>query len=255
MSLGFRKSFGSTPSGTISGGAVAQIIGVGIVDVHLTGGKPDYSFFRSKIKVHNNFASDVLSESFMGNVNWGHEVSLTVNKTPDLLTNVFAVIDRPGITARRDNGSSGYQGGSGSSRPTTTSSRYKCSARAAKKRSSDLRPKARRFAVARTSSAGKRRTPATHNSKKRRQAPVQEYEYEEDESGFDINEAFWDEEDEYEPDDLNLNEFGDAAKDPNIPSVYCHWVNHLGHACIARTGVALAGIMGQMLTGRFINAW
>ena len=255
MSLGFRKSFGSTPSGTISGGAVAQIIGVGIVDVHLTGGKPDYSFFRSKIKVHNNFASDVLSESFMGNVNWGHEVSLTVNKTPDLLTNVFAVIDRPGITARRDNGSSGYQGGSGSSRPTTTSSRYKCSARAAKKRSSDLRPKARRFAVARTSSAGRWRTPATHNSKKRRQAPVQEYEYEEDESGFDINEAFWDEEDEYEPDDLNLNEFGDAANDPTIPSAYCHWVNHLGHACIARTGVALAGIMGQMLTGRFINAW
>ena len=34
-----------------------------------------------------------------------------------------------------------------------------------------------------------------------------------------------------------------------------HWVNHLGHAAIMRTSVSLTGIMGQMLTGRFINAW
>ena len=133
MSLNFRKSFGSTPSGTVTGGAVAQMVTVGIVDAHLTGGKADYSFFRTRMKTHNNFASETMSENFMGNINWGHECSVTLNKTPDLVTNVFAVIDRPGIYAVRNenngsSGSSGWQrsrGSRGGSRPSGSSARYK----------------------------------------------------------------------------------------------------------------------------------
>ena len=253
MSLGFRKSFGSTPSGTVSGGAVAQMVTVGIVDAHLTGGKADYSFFRSRMKTHNNFACETMSESFMGNVNWGQECSVTLNKTPDLVTNVFAVIDRPGIYAVRNNstgssGSSGWQRSRGSrsgSRPGSVSSRYKRGVGAAKPvppgRLFPVNPEAGRTSsqVRNSTSREPRRTSRSARSAQEEPAAVSA-------------DLFWSEDDEEDED----SDFDVGPDDPAaIPEVYAHWVNSLGHAAIARTSISLAGMMGQMLTGRYIAAW
>lgn len=245
MSLGFKKSFGSTPTGTISGGAVSQILGVGMVDAHFTG-KADHSFFRSKIKQHNNFASEVISQSFMGNINWGHEVSLTANKTPDILANVFAVIDRPGIYAKiKEGGSSGSSRGS---RPGTISSRYKASRQQPRAR------RARAYANAFPSDRrpGSRASSGPHRA--RRYPEEASYEDYDSVQSFDPNSAFWDEVDEWDAEDYEDFEVTNGQGD-GVPDVYAHWVNNLGHAAIARSTISLAGMLGQLLTGRFISAW
>jgi Large eukaryotic DNA virus major capsid protein/Major capsid protein N-terminus len=260
MSLGFRKSFGSTPTGTISGGAVSQILGVGMVDSHFTG-KADHSFFRGKIKQHNNFACEMVSQSFMGNINWGQEVSLTANKTPDIMANVFAVIDRPGIYAKLNgnlngnlSGSSGSQRASSrGSRPGATSSRFKAPSkqRAAgqgRPRSKSAAFPAQRARVSQTSSAA----PTTRRSNQRPLEPT----VDQPDEDFDPNTAFWDEVDDWEDEqgDAFEVEEGQAGKS-GIPKVYAHWVNNLGHAAIARSTISLAGMLGQLLTGRFISAF
>ena len=236
MSLNFRKSFGSTPSGTVSGGAVAQMVTIGIVDAHLTGGKADHSFFCTRMKTHNNFASETMSESFMGNVNWGHECSVTINKTPDLVTNVFAVIDRPGIYAVRNatggsSGSSGWQRSShGGSRP--------------KKNSNYKRPPARGAPPGRNFPTTEQKQPQRRPVHTKR--PPQRRRYEEDEEDHGAEEVpselFWSEDEEDTLDEEGEGEADDAP--------YAHWVNSLGHAAIARTSISLAGMLGQMITGR-----
>ena len=244
-SLGFRQSYGSTPSGTVSGGAVAQIVQVGIVDAHLTGGKADYSFFRSRIKIHNNFGIETIAESFMGNVSWGGEVSATLNKTPDLVTNIFAVIDRPGIYAVR-----GSSGSSGSSRSGSSGNRknFKSSV-------SRAPPPPRRFP---STAAGHKKKhveyknaerSGTHPRHKKSMKPIIEDDEEEEDHDDKVpSELFWEE----DSDDGSLKDEADCD-DSDAP--YAHWVNSLGHAAIARTSISLAGILGQMLTGRFISAW
>ena len=200
MSLGFNF----TPSGTVTGGAVAQIMSIGIVDQHLTGNNPEVSFWRSKIRTHFNFAIEVMSQSFMGNVNWGGEASMTASKTPDLYSNVFLVIDRPGITAQKEDD----YGGS-------------------------FMPGSSAFSQSRG------RAPATSAFKKNGQASAQERaRYE----GFKTDHGG--EEEDCEECAMSY-----------VPKRYAHWVNDLGHAAIARISLSLAGVMAQMLSGRFISAW
>ena len=61
-------------------------------------------------------------------------------------------------------------------------------------------------------------------------------------------------------DDSSLAETGtgngcEECEASRIPERYAHWVNDLGHAAISRISVSLAGVMAQMLSGRFISAW
>ena len=216
MSLGFNF----TPSGTVSGGAVAQIMSVGIVDTHLTGPNPEISFWRSKIRTHFNFALEVMSQSFMGNINWGGEASMTASKTPDLYSNVFLVINRPGIVAQRNGLYGSFLPGSRQlSRSCNKTARFKAG------------PKRPGF-------AGPSYQQATQENDRY--------------AGFM-------EEGENEPDEGNADgdEF-EVAEGPgadDVPDVFAHWVYDLGHAAISRISISLAGVLGQMLSGKFISAW
>ena len=226
MSLGFNF----TPSGTVSGGAVAQIMSVGIVDTHLTGGTPEISFWRSKIRTHFNFALEVMSQSFMGNINWGGEASMTASKTPDLYSNVFLVINRPGITAQRDNLYGSFLPGSRpGARGQSVTSRYKHGNGGFPNSSPSPRPGPR----SNYPSADHSRYAAFMESDSKSMAT--EDEKSEYEKGFEVGE--------------------NPQADDDVPDVFAHWVNDLGHAAISRISVSLAGVLGQMLSGRFISAF
>jgi hypothetical protein len=244
-SCGFRQKFGATPSGTVSGGAVAQLIGVGVVDMHLTGGKPDVSYFRSRIQKHNNFASEVVSESFMGNINWGCEASLTLNKTCDLVSDIFIVLDRPGIEGVAENSGSSRNPYSSSSRPSRASRRYKYKCKQA----------TRHVAYpTRTNGARSFADDAKFDARDFRKATRKRVvEYLEDEEQGDFGDDF----DNSDAESLlsDLEDDAAAGGDHELPEHYAHWVNSLGHACIERVSVSLAGVLAQMLTGRFMNAW
>lgn len=208
MSTIFRQTFQNAPSGTVSGSSVAQLVAIGIVDSHLTA-KPDHSFWRAKIKQHSNFAMETITESFSGNVNWGSETNVTISKTPDLVSNFFVVLDRPGIIAKPlPAGSKPCGSGWGSRAPSAT----------------------QHFKTA---------NPTYRSTFPSRPPTYQTADYE-DEA------LYWDEEDP--------STIGSASND-QIPDRYCHWVNNLGWAAIARCSISLAGVLGQILTGRFMHAW
>ncbi len=206
---------------------MAQMVTVGIVDAHLTGGKADYSFFASRMKTHNNFACETMSESFMGSMNWGHECSVTLNKTPDLVTNLFAVIDRPGIYAVRKGGT-GSSGSSGWHRrdggaTAGPSDRYKRGpppgrvfpAPVERKQRQD-EPQPSRRQVQQSPHPQPQQSHHRHAQPSRRaQKPgAQEYASEDDEGTEEVpSELFWDEDE----DDV-------LDEDPNaVPEVYAHW--------------------------------
>ncbi len=254
--LNFNQSYGAVPTGTLQGGAVNQLMTAGVIDAHFTGPDADVCFWRSKIRKYHNFGIDILSQAFVGNHTWGSENSAPLSKVPDLYLNVFAVIDRPGIYGVRRAENLG--GGSGprvySSRPGKTEKRFKLSRFKPRPRPAPTKA----FAVTeptkshgeQRASLAKKRAGFSGAAAKRRKGAAQE---QAQDTG---SEDFWDEQDdEDDEEDLGQDEDSEELDEDGVPRVYAHWVNSLGHAAIARAGISLAGQAGQMLTGRWINAW
>lgn len=95
-SFGNLNSFSTT--GATTGGVLAQVIATGAADTHLTG-KPTKTYWRSKVARCTNFATESILQTFTGEPSWGSQVSLKLNRTGDLVSNMYVVLDIPGITA------------------------------------------------------------------------------------------------------------------------------------------------------------
>lgn len=95
-SFGNLNSFSTT--GATTGGVLAQVIAVGAADTHLTG-KPTHTHWRSKTNRCTNFATESILQTFTGEPSWGSQVSLKLNRTGDLVSSMYVVLDIPGITA------------------------------------------------------------------------------------------------------------------------------------------------------------
>lgn len=249
-----RKKFGSVPSGVVQGGAVSQVVVKGVVDTWLTSPKPDIHFFRHRLLRTPNFATDVITQQFVGGVAFGREFSLTVAKAADLLKRIFMVMVRPGIKAVIDES---YRGGS---RPSGS-------------RPSGSRPPSRRrqTKAARRSGFYFQATPGYQpgvgysapqgrRRPRRAQAPPVNTYYHDDGDFDDYDDdqgSVWGADHWQEPfDDLftMLQEEEDGEEDAN-EEIYAHWVNELGHAALARTTMLLANGMAQMLTGKYCHIW
>lgn len=97
MSFGGLNSCSVT--GASSSGVLSELIALGASDVHLTA-DPTVTYWRLQIEKCTNFAMESVLQTFTGQPAWGSEVSLTLNRTGDLIHWMYVIIDLPAITAQ-----------------------------------------------------------------------------------------------------------------------------------------------------------
>lgn len=85
-------------TGQTTGGVLAELIAQGAADAHLYA-DPEVTNWRMRVKKSTNFAMESILQTFTGAPTWGSEVSLTVNRTGDLLYWQYVIIDIPAIAA------------------------------------------------------------------------------------------------------------------------------------------------------------
>lgn len=92
----FTTSSGS--NGVTSAGTLSQLIAIGAADSHLTLGA-SVTYHRTKVQKCTNFAMESIMQSYSGTPQWGNEVQVTLNRTGDLISNMYVLIDLPGLVA------------------------------------------------------------------------------------------------------------------------------------------------------------
>lgn len=86
------------------GGAVTELVAQGAMNKHLntTSDTTDHgnakTFHKSKHTKHTNFAMESVAQPFNTMVAFGKEAQVTLNRTGDLISHQYVVIDLPGIT-------------------------------------------------------------------------------------------------------------------------------------------------------------
>ena len=83
-------------TGATTGGVLAQVLALGAADTHLTS-NPDVTFWRVRIQKCTNFAMEGILQTFTGQPTFGSEVSLTLNRTGDLVHWMYVILDIPAI--------------------------------------------------------------------------------------------------------------------------------------------------------------
>jgi hypothetical protein len=79
------------------GGGLMQLVAYGAQDVYLTG-NPQITFFKVVYRRHTNFAVEPIQQVYNGSGDFGRQVTCTINRNGDLITNMYAVIDLPAVT-------------------------------------------------------------------------------------------------------------------------------------------------------------
>jgi len=86
---------GSTTSAT-TGSTLVQLIALGACDTALTA-NPEVTLWRMRVQKCTNFALESVLQQFTGQTSFGTEVSVTLNRTGDLIYWQYILIDIPGI--------------------------------------------------------------------------------------------------------------------------------------------------------------
>lgn len=98
MVLGNSLGFSAISTGVTTGGVLAQLVALGNADSALTS-NPEVTWWRLKTDRCSNFAMESILQTFNGTPYFGNEMTLTVNRTGDLIWKQFLVVDLPGIEA------------------------------------------------------------------------------------------------------------------------------------------------------------
>jgi hypothetical protein len=83
----------------------------GALDVHLTG-NPHFTYWRSTIQRHTNFATESLGQVFNSTVAFGANCTLTANRTGDMMSKVYLKVTLVGLQgkAHPQGSASGFEG-------------------------------------------------------------------------------------------------------------------------------------------------
>ena len=73
-------------------GGLMQLVAYGAQDVYLTG-NPQITFFKVVYRRHTNFAMEAIENTYSGIANYGQLFSVTINRSGDLLGQVFLEMD------------------------------------------------------------------------------------------------------------------------------------------------------------------
>ena len=80
------------------GGGLMQLVAYGAQDVYLTG-NPQITFFKVVYRRHTNFAVEPIQQVYNGSGDFGRQVTCTINRNGDLITNMYAVVDLDKVDA------------------------------------------------------------------------------------------------------------------------------------------------------------
>lgn len=78
------------------GGGILQLAAFGSQDIYLTG-NPQITFFKLVYRRHTNFAMESIEQTFNGTVDFGRQVTTTIARTGDLITNIWLEITLPDL--------------------------------------------------------------------------------------------------------------------------------------------------------------
>ena len=113
---------GAFANNNAAAGAVTQLIALGAMDSFISKGAK-YTYFKSRHVKYTNFSMEAAVQSFQGNVAFGSQAQITLNRSGDLIHYMYVMLEIPGITACK----SGEQGAicsgqfaTGSGYPTAT---------------------------------------------------------------------------------------------------------------------------------------
>ena len=73
------------------GGGLMQLVAYGAQDVYLTG-SAQITFFKVVYRRHTNFSVEPIPQTFNGAPDFGRTVTCTINRSGDLITNIYAAI-------------------------------------------------------------------------------------------------------------------------------------------------------------------
>jgi hypothetical protein len=79
------------------GGGLMQLVAYGAQDVYLTG-SAQITFFKVVYRRHTNFAVEPIPQTFNGAPDFGRTVTCTINRSGDLITNMYAAIKLRAVT-------------------------------------------------------------------------------------------------------------------------------------------------------------
>jgi len=80
------------------GGGLMQLVAYGAQDVYLTG-SAQITFFKVVYRRHTNFSVEPIPQTFNGAPDFGRTVTCTINRSGDLITNIYAAIKLKAITS------------------------------------------------------------------------------------------------------------------------------------------------------------
>ena len=73
------------------GGGLMQLVAYGAQDVYLSG-NPQITFFKVVYRRHTNFAVEPIVQTWNGSVDFGRQITCTINRNGDLITNMYISI-------------------------------------------------------------------------------------------------------------------------------------------------------------------
>lgn len=79
------------------GGGLMQLVAYGAQDVYLTG-SAQITFFKVVYRRHTNFSVEPIPQTFNGAPDFGRTVTCTINRSGDLITNMYAAIKLRAVT-------------------------------------------------------------------------------------------------------------------------------------------------------------
>jgi hypothetical protein len=74
------------------GGGLMQLVAYGAQDVYLSG-NPQITFFKVVYRRHTNFAVEPIQQTWNGSVDFGRQVTCTINRNGDLITNMYVNVE------------------------------------------------------------------------------------------------------------------------------------------------------------------
>jgi hypothetical protein len=80
------------------GGGLMQLVAYGAQDVYLTG-SPQITFFKKVYRRHTNFSVEPIPQTFNGAADFGRTVTCTINRSGDLITNMYVQVNLNSVAA------------------------------------------------------------------------------------------------------------------------------------------------------------
>ncbi len=78
-----------------------QLVAYGAQDVYLTG-SPQITFFKIIYRRHTNFSVEPIPQTFTGNADFGRTVTATINRSGDLINNMYTMINLRSVPGGED---------------------------------------------------------------------------------------------------------------------------------------------------------